>query len=179
MIDQCHVLVDSDEEKREACDTCEREQKIDNAINFINDMNKPDSDDSLVDSISHNSAETNYRTRTGNSTAHRRKSSIRIAIESRVGPLDSLMYIFRHPMFYVICAMFVTYNIVLQIYLMTIVDVAIFNNVAAKNDAILLIVVFSVADLLGRISFGWISDKGAWFAERTSTNPLTELEHLH
>ncbi|RWS23172.1 monocarboxylate transporter 9-like protein, partial [Leptotrombidium deliense] len=46
------------------------------------------------------------------------------------------------------------------VYLMTIVDMTLEKNITNKTNAILLITVFSVADLTGRVSFGWISDKG-------------------
>ena len=71
-----------------------------------------------------------------------------------------LIFIMKQPVFWVITLTFITYSICLQVYLMTIVDVTMKNGIAIKRQAIFVITIFSAADLIGRVSFGWISDKG-------------------
>lgn len=71
-----------------------------------------------------------------------------------------LILIMKQPIFWIITLTFVTYSICLQVYLMTIVDVTMKNGIAVKKEAIFVITIFSAADLIGRVSFGWISDKG-------------------
>lgn len=74
--------------------------------------------------------------------------------------LQTVLLLSRTPIFWVISLTFVTYNITLQIFLMTIVDITLEKGITDKITAVYLIPVFSVADLIGRVSFGWISDKG-------------------
>ena len=63
-------------------------------------------------------------------------------------------------MSWVISLTFVSYSICLQVYLMTIVDISVKNQICDQSTAILIIPLFATADLAGRIGFGWISDKG-------------------
>lgn len=74
--------------------------------------------------------------------------------------IKTVLLLTQTPIFWVISLTFVTYNITLQIFLMTIVDITIEKGISDKITAVYLIPVFSVADLIGRVSFGWISDKG-------------------
>ena len=80
--------------------------------------------------------------------------------EEHQSSMQIIFLLTKTPIFWVISLTFVTYNITLQIFLMTIVDVTIENNITDKITAVYLIPIFSLADLIGRVSFGWISDKG-------------------
>lgn len=69
--------------------------------------------------------------------------------------LSSLQFISKRPMFYVISFTFVVYNICLQVFLMTIVDMTKKFETARDDVGIQLISLFSLADLIGRLSSGW------------------------
>ncbi|RWS05418.1 Monocarboxylate transporter 12-like protein [Dinothrombium tinctorium] len=72
---------------------------------------------------------------------------------------SNMITVLSQPMFYMICLIFIVYNMTFQVYLMTIVDFTLTKNIAGRDKAVFLIVIFSLADLIGRLSFGWISDR--------------------
>ncbi|CAN7998552.1 unnamed protein product [Ixodes hexagonus] len=67
--------------------------------------------------------------------------------------------VFLVPMFYLICASFALILFNLTTYLTVIVDFAVGHGVS-RISAVLLISVYSVADLAARLGSGWISDRG-------------------
>ena len=76
--------------------------------------------------------------------------------------ISNLIFISKKPMFYIITVTFVLYNICLQVFLMTIVDMtkSFQSESASKDDVgIKLIFLFSLADLIGRLGSGWFLDK--------------------
>lgn len=94
----------------------------------------------------------------------KRKSSV-ISIKylrekTKSAGFQRLLLIMKQPIFWVITLTFITYSICLQVYLMTIVDISMKSGISTKRQAIFVITIFSAADLIGRVSFGWISDKG-------------------
>ena len=73
--------------------------------------------------------------------------------------ISSLLFVIKKPMFYVISITFVCYNICLQVFLMTIVDMSKKYELNRDEVGIKLISLFSLADLIGRLSSGWFLDK--------------------
>ncbi|XP_077519553.1 monocarboxylate transporter 12-B-like [Amblyomma americanum] len=76
-----------------------------------------------------------------------------------VPKLQRNVYIFLVPMFYLICASFVTVLFTMTTYLTVVVDFAVDHGVSRIN-AVLLISTYSLADLVARLGSGWISDRG-------------------
>lgn len=73
--------------------------------------------------------------------------------------ISNLVYISKRPMFYVITFTFVVYNICLQVFLMTIVDMTKKYEMVRDDVGIKLISLFSLADLIGRLGSGWFLDR--------------------
>lgn len=71
----------------------------------------------------------------------------------------NLIFVIKKPMFYVISITFVVYNICLQVFIMTIVDMTKRFEINRDDVGIRLISLFSLADLIGRLSAGWFLDK--------------------
>ena len=76
----------------------------------------------------------------------------------QASPLQAALCVLLEPMFWVICVTFIGYNICLQTYLMCLPDVSTRFSPVRTTQGVLLLTLFSVADLIGRIAFGWLSD---------------------
>lgn len=97
---------------------------------------------------------------TAHQPAEEEKKRKKMILDRQQGSaLASLQFISKQPMFYVISFTFVVYNICLQVFLMTIVDMTKKFEITRDDVGIQLISLFSLADLIGRLSSGWFLDK--------------------
>lgn len=76
-----------------------------------------------------------------------------------VSRIHRSLSVFRVPMFYLISASFAAVLFTMTTYLTVVVDFAVDNGVS-RIKAVLLISVYSLADLVARLGSGWISDRG-------------------
>lgn len=83
----------------------------------------------------------------------------RTASAADVSKIHRSLSVFRVPMFYLICASFAAVLFTMTTYLTVVVDFAVDHGVS-RIKAVLLISVYSLADLVARLGSGWISDRG-------------------
>lgn len=125
------------------------------SVNF----EKPDNDKAAVHSPPDYAADV-QQTAVASDVAEKHETDVLCANRpADVPKLQRSVSIFLVPMFYLICASFVTVLFTMTTYLTVVVDFAVDHGVSRIN-AVLLISTYSLADLIARLGSGWISDRG-------------------